>query len=120
MSKATIQYSDEEFEQKFREHWAWLAETGDWNKGSFAGFWIGTDYGRLDPSVRYAFSQRCFACGASMAKGKPCSLCPVIWGDGILHCCSDDSPFTAWRKAETAEDRKKFAAIIAKLQWIRR
>jgi hypothetical protein len=60
----------------------------------------------------------CFACDACNGK---CSECPIIWIPGVkkesMICCDAKSPYYKWSNAETKEERKQLAKIIAELYW---
>jgi hypothetical protein len=66
----------------------------------------------------------CYACESVQFFGVnygECRRCPVQWGDteNCYSCCEKDikSPFRKWLKAKTPRTRKKYALIIANMEW---
>ena len=121
------------FEEGQRLHvalWGWLAETGSQFKQDWPR-WT-TNGGNIS---RVSIGD-CFCCEYDMAVGNGgqvavCSMCPIAWGDpdeteyavGMEECpCQmvSDSPFRVWENATDIEERKRLAAIIRDLPWIKK
>jgi hypothetical protein len=64
----------------------------------------------------------CDACESTQKYGeKNCRICPIKWVEGKIHTaiCQTHklSPFYKWEHAKTPRTRKKYAKIIANMEW---
>jgi hypothetical protein len=66
---------------------------------------------------------RCFACREDRAirDTETCMSCPISWVKGFKGYCICDSdeksPYYKWEHAKTPRTRKKYAKIIANMNW---
>ncbi len=109
-------------ERKCHEMWAKLAETGGEWKYEVLSY---EDVNLLRPHFF------CFSCyyvrHVGTGDGQDgCNRCPIKWGtegqenSSNVPCARNGSPFFKWDTAHDAKTRKKYAAIIATLPWVKR
>jgi hypothetical protein len=96
-------------EKLHKELWGWLAENPDRTKCNWP------EYDKISH-----FINECSAC-EFVFKGdldEMCRSCRIQWPDK-KDCYHDSSLFHKWEDAETPETRKKYAAIICDLPWVK-
>jgi hypothetical protein len=70
-------------------------------------------------ALQTAYLTACFACGESENRGSGgcAQCCPVVWGNPRGDCRLEGSPYRNWGHARTPKERKRWAGIIARLEW---
>jgi len=88
------------------ELWTWLAETGKCKED-----WPGYEkYGKMFADCPFCEYNRQFNENKVI-----CECCPYYKVYG--HCCDDGEPYFLWLKAETDEERKRYAGeFLARLK----
>jgi len=96
--------------------WNWLAKTG--KKKHEAPMLNSLNRIAMDNEVSTEVSisiiNDCFACGSDKSD---CNDCPIKWSSVSNRCLGNNSIFRRWYYSNNTEDRKKYAAQIAKLPW---
>jgi hypothetical protein len=82
--------------QECKAIWTWLEK----NPGQGKSMWPGW-------KTRIIYSLHCPCC--EYARGKPCSVCPLVGYAWKEHCMDIDSPYNKWTTADTFKQKSRYA-----------
>lgn len=98
-----------------RELWGWVSDNPDSSKTQWPGW--------KENGGKYQSDNACFACNYSEQQSLPLHPgnychCPLVWpslAPCSLPCFCGGSPFTAWSRSSSTEERRKYAAMLRDL-----